>query len=210
MKVWCLWVLSAVFLMGEDFTLKVKGVQHEILVSLPQNHDPAKSWPAVFYYHGTNGRPHTGLIRRHTGEKDWIVVGMSYVKLGAFQATPEGMAAESKVLKEVRATLQKRVNLDPTRVYLSGFSKGGWASGLLLQHERSIAGAAIMGAGHIHQVEDAPKPFTKGLPVFIGVGRYDGNYPFGLNALLFYRKLGASPVMAVSYTHLTLPTNREV
>ena len=160
-------------------------------MSLPENHDLAKTWPAVFYYHGTGGRPGTSLIRGHTGDDDWIVVGMGYRKRGTFQLTPAGMDAEVAVLKEVRTILQKRANLDPSQVYVSGFSKGGWVSGLLLQKERSLAGAAILGAGHLHQLETVPKPFKEGTPVFVGVGRLDQNYPFALKALVFYRKLGA-------------------
>ncbi|MDQ8188832.1 hypothetical protein [Roseibacillus persicicus] len=191
MKRWLLWLLTLTAVTGEEFTLKVAGVEDEILVSLPGNHDAAKSWPAVFYYHGTNGRPDTSLIRAHTGEDDWIVVGMGYAKRGTFVQTPAGLADEVKVLKEVRARLIERANLDPSRIYLSGFSKGGWVSGLLLQSESTLAGAAILGAGHMTSVESVPRPLTKGTPVFVGVGRYDRNYPFGLRALVFYRQLGA-------------------
>ena len=68
-------------------------------------------------------------------------------------------------------------------------------SGLLLQKERSLAGGAILGAGHRFQLEAVPKPLPKGTPIFLGVGRLDGNYPFSLKALLFFRKLGAKVEM---------------
>lgn len=187
--------LSVISLLGEDFRLKVDGVEDEILVSLPEGHDASRSWPAVFYYHGTNGRPKTSLIRAHAGNEDWIVVGMGYAQRGTFQLTPAAMEAEVRVLKEVRAELQRRAGLDPARVYISGFSKGGWVTGLLLQKERSLAGGMILGAGHQHQLESETLPLTKDTPVYIGVGRDDLNYPAGLRALVFFRKLGAKVEM---------------
>lgn len=195
MKVIWLLLVGTVFLRADAPVIQVDGVQQEIIVSLPANHDPAKKWPAVFYYHGTGGRPDINLIRSHTGGQDWIVVGMSYVKEGTFQLTPEGLAAEMKVLKEVREQLQQRVNLDPERVYVSGFSKGGWMSGLFLQQDRSLAGGIILGAGHLHEVKGGSRPFAESIPIFIGVGRYDGNYPLALQAMVFFRKLGAATVM---------------
>lgn len=191
MSLYLLLLLAGLPLLAADFTLKLEGVEDEVLVSLPSNHDPAKSYPAIFYYHGTNGRPSTELLRGHTGGEDWIVVGMAYAQRGTFRLTPAGMDAEVAVFRKVKSELQTRAGLAPERVYVSGFSKGGWVSGLLLQKERSIAGAAILGAGHMHQLEAVPKPLREGTPVFVGVGRHDRNYPFGLKAVLFYRSLGA-------------------
>ena len=195
MKWWFFWLLGMSFVFGKNLTLEVEGVDDAILVSLPEGHDPAKSYPAVFYYHGTGGQPTTKLIRAHTGEKDWIVVGMAYAQRGTFQLTPAGMDEEIRVLKDVRSQLEQKAGLDPARIYVAGFSKGGWVSGLLLQKERSLAGGAILGAGHRFALETVPKPLAKDSPVFVGVGRYDGNYPFSLKALVFFRQLGAQVEM---------------
>lgn len=191
MKTFFCVLLASFSLMAEDFTLKIEGVVDEVLVSLPANHEAGKSYPAVFYYHGTNGRPSTELMRGHAGKEDWIVVGMAYAQRGTFRLTPAGMDDEVAVFRKVKSELQARAGLAPDRVYVAGFSKGGWVSGLLLQKERSIAGAALLGAGHMHQLEAVPKPLREGTPVFVGVGRHDRNYPFGLKAVIFYRSLGA-------------------
>lgn len=191
MKSCLLLLLSAFSLIAEDLTLKLDGIEDEIVVSLPENHNSEQNWPAILYYHGTNGRPQTQLMRSQTGNEDWIVVGMAYAQRGPFQLTPEGMNAEIAVLKKVVAELKKKVNLDPTRVYASGFSKGGWMSGLLLQKERSLAGAVILGGGHLDRLPSAPKTLPTDTPVFIGVGREDRNYPASIRALVFFRKLGA-------------------
>ena len=40
-----------------EIQLKVPGVADDVLVSFPENHDPTKSWPVVFSYHGFNAKP---------------------------------------------------------------------------------------------------------------------------------------------------------
>lgn len=175
---------------GED--LPVEGLRVPVEVSLPENHDPAKKWPAVFYYHGSGGRPSTKLIRQHTGPKDWIVVGMTYTFDGAFTQTPENLEKELVILRRVRDRLVKEQGLDPKRLYVSGFSQGGWVSGLFFQAERSLAGAVILGAGHMREAAPKTAAFPPGTPLFVGVGRLDGNYPFALKARLFYGKLGVT------------------
>lgn len=183
------------FLFAEETRIRIEGVEDEVVVSLPGNYVPGKTYPAVFYYHGTNGRPTTGLIRSHTGDRDWIVVGMAYAKRGVFELTPAGMGAEEAIFHQVRARLMGECGLDPARLYVSGFSKGGWMSGLLLQKEKSIAGAAILGAGHTHQLEATPAKLRMDTPVFVGVGRQDNNYLFGLKARHFFGGLGAQVEM---------------
>ena len=171
--------------------LQVEGLPQPIEVSLPENHDPAKSWPTVFFYHGTGGHPTTQMIRQHTGPKDWIVVGMGYTKPGPFTYTPENLERELVILRRVRDELSRKQGLDPKRLYVSGFSMGGWMSGMFFQAERSLAGAAILGGGHMHQVTPKQGPYAAGTPLFLGVGRNDGVYPFALKAKLFFGKLGA-------------------
>jgi hypothetical protein len=182
----------ALILSARADDLQVDGLSVPVEVSLPENHDPAKKWPAVFYYHGSGGRPSTKMIRQHVGPKDWIVVGMTYTFDGAFTQTPENLEKELVILRRVRDRLAKEQGLDPKRLYVSGFSQGGWVSGLFFQAERSLAGAVILGAGHMREAAPKTAAFPPGTPLFVGVGRLDGNYPFALKARLFYNKLGVS------------------
>ncbi|WP_193210745.1 alpha/beta hydrolase [Luteolibacter marinus] len=163
-------------------------------LSLPENHDPAKKWPAVFFYHGLGGHPTTTMIRRHTGAKDWIVVGMTFSFEGAFRYSPDNLKKELAILQGVRDRLAAEQGLDPGRLFVSGFSQGGWVSGMFFQADRSLAGAAILGAGHMNQLSPQPASYP-GTPLFLGAGRMDGVYPFALKARLFYGKLGAAVTM---------------
>ena len=182
----------ALILSARAEDLQVEGLPVPVEVSLPENHDPSKKWPAVFYYHGSGGRPSTKMIRQHAGPEDWIVVGMTYTFDGAFTQTPENLEKELKVLRRVRDQLAREQGLDPRRLHVSGFSQGGWVSGLFFQAEPSLAGAVILGAGHLREAAPKTAAFPPGTPLFVGVGRLDGNYPFALKARLFYGKLGVS------------------
>ena len=72
------WVYSA----PKRLELGFPQLAERLQVVLPGNYSPDRKWPAVFYYHGTGGSPTTDLIRAHTQDKDWIVVGMTYTQGG--------------------------------------------------------------------------------------------------------------------------------
>ena len=170
--------------------LKAPGVEDAILVSLPENHDPSKSWPAVFSYHGFNGKPETRTTRSHTGPKDWIVIGMGYTQKGKYQVGPEDIANELKAFRYARDELARTQGLDPKRVFVTGYSKGGWMTDTLLQAAPDFAGGAILMGGHIPSALKNTPAQDKGRSIFIGVGRLDPNHLPSLKALLFYRGLG--------------------
>ena len=195
MRVLALLLILAVPAAAKTIELEFPQLVHRVQVAFPENFDPSRKWPAVFYYHGTSTVPDTKFIEHHTDRRDWIVVGMSYRQRGQFTLTPETLADEIQILDSVREYLALKHSLDRKRVYVAGFSKGGWVSGLLVQRDPTIAGAAILGAGHLHRMQAQPGPFRKRTPIFLGVGREDGNYPFSLRAVTFFRSLKAPVIM---------------
>ena len=78
------------------------GLAERVQIVFPENYDPGRKWPAVFYYHGTNGKPTTDLIRAHTGDQDFFVVGMTYLQKGKFTFTKETLEAEWRILHSTR------------------------------------------------------------------------------------------------------------
>lgn len=171
-------------------------LEHRIKVELPDDYDPAKKYPAVFYYPGTDGQPDTSLIRNHVDGREWIVVGMAYYQQGKFTYTAEALAKELTLLRSVRRNLAEKRGLDQKRCYVAGISKGGWIADLLLQAEPTLAGGAILCAGHLYRANNSGRGSSArgtGKPVYIGVGRLDDNYPFSLRALLYHRSTGAQP-----------------
>jgi len=120
---------------------------------------------------------------------------MPYAQRGLLQWEKERVALESKVLRAVRDRLVAEAGLNEKQVYLSGFSKGGWFAGLLMQEEEWVAGAAVMGAGHIKPLENISSSLVRNKPIFIGVGRLDRNYTYSLRAKVYFRKRGAKVEM---------------
>ncbi len=169
-------------------------LSERVQVVLPENYSPERKWPAVFYYHGTGGKPTTSVMQAHTRNRDWIVVGMTYTQEGSLPATADYLEKEFVILASTRRHLAAKWNLDPRRCYVGGFSKGGWMAGFLLQYDPSLAGGIILGAGHQFLIRP-PKKFRRSKSLFVGVGRMDENYPFALRAIVHYRSLGARATM---------------
>ncbi len=184
-------------LAAKDLSLEIPSLRHPVKVSLPENFDPSKKHPTLFYYHGTSGRPTTDLMRTHAGPNDWIIVGMTYTHRGRFTLSKESMAAELKAYHSVRQQMIAQHSSDPDKLYTSGFSLGGWYSDLMLQAEPSLAGGIIIGAGHAQIPPGALAKYATKKPVHIAVGRNDPNYLFTLKAFLYHRKLGGNVSMEV-------------
>lgn len=190
------WLILLFFLpvicSAKTIELGFPDLKYRVQVELPDNHDPSKKYPAVFYYHGIGGKPDTSLMREHVDGREWIVVGMTYYQQGGFTYTPEALRKERILLRSVRMNLAEKRGLDQKRCYVAGFSKGGWMADLLLQAESSLAGGVVLGAGHLYKPGGSSVARkSKGRPVFVGVGRLDGNFPYSLRAVVYHRSLGA-------------------
>ncbi|MBT8036741.1 MAG: hypothetical protein KJO21_04265 [Verrucomicrobiae bacterium] len=190
------WLIFLIFLpvmcSAKSVELGFPGLEHRVQVVLPDDYDPTKKYPAVFYYHGMGREPDTSLMRGHVDGREWIVVGMTYYQQEGFTYTAEALKKERVLLRSVRMHLAESRGLDPKRCYVAGFSKGGWLVDLLLQVEPSLAGGVILGAGHLYKAggRSAARK-SEGRSVFVGVGRLDGNFPYALRALVYHRSLGA-------------------
>jgi len=196
----CLATTSGVAL-ARQLELDFPGLAHRVKVFLPEGHEVGKSYPTLFYYHGAGGEPSTARMRLYTRDRDWIIVGMSYYQAGAVTFNIDSLGKQKHLLGSVKNYLKTKYGTDPRRCYVAGFSKGGWLSDMLLQLDPDIAGAVILGAGHLDQVKKSPKRYRKekgkGKPVFVGIGRMDPNYPFALQAVTFHRGLGATTTFEV-------------
>ena len=182
---------------AKDLNLEIPLLPHPVKISLPENFDPSKKHPTFFYYHGSGGRPTTELMRRQTGPDDWIIVGMTYTDGGRATLSQEPLTEEIKAFQRVRQQLLRQHASDPDRLYVGGFSLGGWHSDLMLQSVPSLRGGIILGAGHARRPPGALSKYADQKSVHIGVGRGDPNYLFALRAFLHHRKLGGELSMEV-------------
>jgi len=142
------------------------------LVYVPADYDPGEQWPVVFYYHGLGGRPNTSIIRRIANNKYCIVVGMSYYAPG-MQGYRFLETEDVRILHHVLSTIKQHLSVNEKKLYVAGFSKGGfYACDMLRLLPRELAGAIILGAGS--KSLDATWPDLAAKEVFIGCGRQDG------------------------------------
>lgn len=89
---------------------------------------------------------------RYTGGRDWVVLGMEYHERGLHRRSSAelraALVAEGRTLHRAVSFVTREVRVDPRRVYLAGFSKGGWWTSLLGEQEVDrVAGMIIPGAG---------------------------------------------------------------
>jgi hypothetical protein len=101
---------------------------------------------------------------------------------------------EMAMLRALRDELAARVRIDPDRVYVGGFSKGGWFAAEFAEvYMRDFAGAYILGAGKSHRRVRNPVAFGPvKKPVYIGTGQLDPNYIYAVRAVEHFRGLGGS------------------
>lgn len=147
------------------------GTDGYFLVYVPADYDPGEKWPVVFYYHGLGGRPDTSTIRRIANDRYCIIAGMSYYAPGM-----EGYrfldTEDVRIFHHVLASIKKQLNVDEKKLYVGGFSKGGfYTCDMLRLLSDELAGAIIFGAGS--KSIDSDWPSFVGKEVFIGCGQKD-------------------------------------
>ncbi|MCM8542866.1 MAG: hypothetical protein NE328_21545 [Lentisphaeraceae bacterium] len=202
-KIFILAVLSIQLLSAQEFAAGTETtvpwpetVNKHLKVYLPENYSPEKKWPAIFYFHGLNGKPGTGTFQKYTDKKDFIIISMDYYFKGTqqFKSTKESQDYTIKEYNNVIAArdhLVKSISLDPKQIYLAGISKGGWITSNICETKLDdFAGAIIFLAGKLGGPKRPIKvPFKSGIPIYVGVGEFDGNFIPGVAAIEYFKPL---------------------
>lgn len=167
-----------------------------LLLWLPGSHgeNPDRLWPVCLYYHGTKGAPTLHFALEAAGRENWILIGMTYRESGRFQGSRENVEAERQIYQDLLEEWDARysLGLDPGRVFVAGFSKGGWVAGLFVESDPRLAGAVILGAGLLDRPGEPrrPRPIG-GKPVYFGLGEKDGNVAMSFRGVEILEKDGA-------------------
>ncbi len=176
---------------GSTAKIALGEVENPVLVYVPADYDSARSWPAAFHYHGTNGQPNFRAPLAYTGGRGFVLVGMEFTVRGTPKATPDYFEAEAAVFRKVRELVAAKVRLDPERLFIGGFSKGGWIAGTLAEaYLPEVAGAYLLGAGKTPFAVKSPLPGRKRRSLYIGVGQLELNFPYGVRAIKYFTGLG--------------------
>ncbi|MHC4719736.1 MAG: dienelactone hydrolase family protein [Planctomycetota bacterium] len=104
--------------------------------------------------------------------------------------------SERRSVLEVKRYVREHLRIDEKRLFVTGFSMGGWHSSLLLESSPKVwAGGVIFAAGRSRNVNAittaANKSALRGKPIYIGAGESDVNLKPAKKAAAYYRKLGA-------------------
>lgn len=161
------------------------------LLYLPPNYSADQHWPVLFNFHGLNQSPTLWPFDELTERRGFVIVGMEYLTRGLAGID---RAAEAENLRRVLAIVSQWVSLDKQRLFIGGFSKGGWHASQLVERTSELwAGAVILGAGR------SASPDASGMKnklVFIGIGELDGEHQAAAAAADFYRRIGARVTFA--------------
>ncbi len=184
------------FAPGMEVRLEAPKAKNFFLVYVPEDYTPERPWPIIFCYHGYRGRATTSPFMQATDGQGFIIVGMNYateeyhLRLGVQRTGPE-----RAFFDEALAIVSSRLNVDPTLVFMGGFSQGGYSTTVLgEQLLDKLAGLIVLGGGRTY-VDGYPPPARQivGKAIFIGVGEKDEVHnPRAKNAVDIYKSWGAA------------------
>ena len=165
----CAALLPTTAVLGTECSDPLDLGRGEVVFHVPSSYDPRLPTPLVIMLHPL---PYADTL------------GESYLRLtplsdlhGFLYAIPEGTRDDnddpfwnatdaccdfdgvdpddSRYLKRLIATIKRRCNVDPRRIYLFGYSNGGFmAYRMACDHARSISAIASLGGGTFYRKED--------------------------------------------------------
>ncbi len=120
---------------------------------IPEDYDPAQEWPLWIAMHGTSGSGNdcAQFLRKETAKHRFVLAcptAHESHRSRGWGFTPEERALTLSVLADVK----RRVRVDPDRVILSGWSRGGHATfDVAVHHPGLFAGVQpVTGAPRAH------------------------------------------------------------
>lgn len=166
------------------------GTDGYFLVHVPSDYNSREKWPVVFYYHGLGGQPNTSLIKKIAASRYCIIVGMSYYAPG-MQGYKFRETEDVRIIKHVLNVLKQYLVVDDSRLFVAGFSKGGFYSCEMLRIlPQMFAGGIIFGAGS--KSLKADWPMLHGKEIFMGCGEKDRFRAAATSTRDHFRNLGAT------------------
>ena len=155
---------------------KVDGHPNSFLLGLPTAYTAARKWPLLILLHGSGGRAENMFPLWRTAEltKSVIVCALN-------SRDPQGWDGEDeKAILDLLPQLGREFAIDPSQVWLGGFSAGGFmAAAVEVQHHQLFAGAILMGSGDVYaqRYKDDYKAAAQSGHFYLFVGEKDPNNP---------------------------------
>ena len=151
-----------------DEQVDVQGRAYYLSLSVPLTYQPAKGYGLVVCLHGAGFTGEAYLERWQARLGEDYVLACPTVPMGAWFTR----GAEELVLETVRS-VQRRYDIDPDRIFLTGMSNGGIGAWVIGMHNAPLfAGIAPMASG----LDNVLLPFLANLrstPIYIIHGAKD-------------------------------------
>lgn len=144
----------------------------------PKTYDSSKPWPLTFWGNGCGtGQSAEGeLLQSGPASSDSVQVQLLAFN-GCFSAGPDGDNADSPELPyfdQVLAEVEAEYCIDKSKVFVSGYSSGGWFTGLMSCNRANVISAVGWAAAGLQLNHD---PCTGQLPAIIVRGADDTGTP---------------------------------
>ena len=119
------------------------GQCRKIVISIPAGYDPTKPWPLIYALHGTGGTGQiiTTYVKRLLGDRvgEFLIAAPTdYAQMAMGEAGPPSVEHPAILL-----ALKKMLHVNSDRVYITGYSKGGYATWTLATLHPDQFAAAI-------------------------------------------------------------------
>jgi predicted esterase len=184
----CVVVSPVLFFIGRalwpvgERTFEIPGCPYPCVISVPSDYVPGTRLPLILFLHGYGGSPTTWPFKSATGGKGYFICGLSYGALAGGDirniSKDEAKCLEMEAfIEQVRAHLDRCYGIDQRRVYLAGFSTGGWAVsyfGLRKEDLGRYRGYVVIGDG-VHNDGGIDLSVAKGVPILLVHGEDDPN-----------------------------------
>ena len=165
----------------QKFSRKIsQTVQASYLLYLPKDYSPRgnKKWPLVLFLHGAGERGTNLTAVAVHGPPKLAKQKKNFPFIIVSPQCPNGEIWSNDVLLNLLDDVMARHRVDPSRIYLTGLSMGGYGTwSLVSEHPEKFAAAApICGGGEPIRfllAEGARKEALKSLPVWVFHGAKD-------------------------------------
>jgi polyhydroxybutyrate depolymerase len=212
-----------------DVKFKFDGEDREFIVVKPTGAVPAGGYPVVFMFHGTSGTGEEFYDKskwKERGEIEKFITvfptALKYCVLNFADNKPvvttkwnngnlqedkcpnvvQNFKDDVKFIRKMVDTIKQTFNINPKKIFGSGFSNGG-AMVLKLAMDVSDVFAAVAQNASLMNALDSTKPFRP-IPIWSMVGSKDDRFttplgvpeiPFGGDSVLAYLKGGINRIL---------------
>jgi polyhydroxybutyrate depolymerase len=144
----------------------------------PKTYDSSKPWPLTFWGNGCGtGQSAEGELLQSGPASSGSVQVQLLAYSGCFSAGPDGDNADSPELPyfdQVLAEVEAEYCIDKSKVFVSGYSSGGWFTGLMACNRANVISAVGWAAAGLQLNHD---PCAGQLPAIVVRGASDTGTP---------------------------------